>query len=214
MLTGPEIVRQRQLGNIVIDPFDEARVNPNSYNLRLSNHLKVYSKAYKRHRLLDEEHEYRQHWPTDTKLSGLLSPRAEQCVVEPLDMAVEEETEDIFIPDAGLVLWPGVLYLGSTIEYTETKNFVPVIEGRSSVGRLGMCIHLTAGFGDCGFSGNWTLEITVVHPLAVYAEVEICQIAYSPVEGETKPYRGKYSGQQGPKPSGLWKELGHKRKKE
>lgn len=124
-----------------------------------------------------------------------------------LDMRNEHETSELIIPDEGLYLNPGVLYLGETEEYTETHNHVPHIEGRSSVGRLGMQVHVTAGFGDIGFCGKWTLEITVVHPLKVYAGTEVCQIAYQTVSGVVSPYKGKYLGQKGVTPSYLFKDF-------
>lgn len=125
----------------------------------------------------------------------------------PLDMSKQNDVEEITIPAEGLYLNPGVLYLGETEEYTETPHHVPCIEGRSSVGRLGMQIHLTAGFGDTGFKGKWTLEITVVHPLKVYAGTEICQISYQTVFGKINSYKGKYLGQEGVVPSLLFKDF-------
>ena len=78
------------------------------------------------------------------------------------------ETKTLIIPKSGFHLEPGILYLGRTLEYTETFNFVPMLEGRSSIGRLGIFIHITAGFGDVGFKGYWTLEITCIHPIIIY----------------------------------------------
>mgnify|MGYP000616811445 CR=1 FL=1 len=104
---------------IFIEPFDDSRLNPNSYNLRLHNELLVYDSHV-------------------------------------LDMKVKNETKTISIPPEGLVLEPGIVYLGRTVEYTKTLNHVPMLEGRSSIGRLGIYIHVTAGFGDVGLldSGN------------------------------------------------------------
>ena len=90
-----------------------------------------------------------------------------------LDMKKNHETETILIPEDGLLLKPGKLYLGRTKEHTKTNNLVPMLEGRSSIGRLGMFVHITAGFGDVGFEGFWTLEIFVVQPLKIYPNVEI-----------------------------------------
>jgi dCTP deaminase len=122
-------------------------------------------------------------------------------------MAKDNPTKELIIPPEGIVLEPGHLYLGATVEHTETYNLVPFIEGRSSVARLGLSIHLTAGFGESNFQGTWTLEMTVVYPLRVYAGVELCQIGYSPLVGESTDYKGKYQGQTGPKASQLWKEF-------
>ncbi len=125
-----------------------------------------------------------------------------------LDMAKEEPAHRIIIPRDGYLLRPETLYLGRTNEYTETHGFVPMLEGRSSVGRLGMFIHVTAGFGDVGFCGYWTLEIFVVQPLVIYPGVEVCQIYYQDVDADTKDYSsGKYQKNHGIQTSKLWKEL-------
>ncbi|MCA9236447.1 MAG: dCTP deaminase, partial [Planctomycetales bacterium] len=81
-----------------------------------------------------------------------------------LDMVKDNRVRRVTIPDEGLVLSPNQLYLGRTVERTETHNLVPQIEGRSSVGRLGLFVHVTAGFGDVGFCGYWTLEMFAVQP--------------------------------------------------
>jgi len=83
------------------------------------------------------------------------------------------------IPEEGFVLMPDTLYLGVTMEYTETHAHVPFLEGKSSTGRLGIDIHATAGKGDVGFCGNWTLEISVKMPVRVYAGMPIGQLIYS-----------------------------------
>jgi dCTP deaminase len=88
------------------------------------------------------------------------------------------------IPEEGFVLQPGDFYLGVTEEYTETHEHVPFLEGKSSTGRLGIDIHATAGKGDVGFCGNWTLEISVKLPVRVYAGMPIGQLIYFPVDGE------------------------------
>lgn len=126
----------------------------------------------------------------------------------PLDMKKPNQTEKIIIPESGYCLEPGKLYLGRTLEFTETRNLVPMLEGRSSIGRLGMFVHITAGFGDVGFKGFWTLEISVIHPLIIYPNVQICQIFYHTVEGEITEYKsGKYQENQGIQPSLLYKDF-------
>lgn len=127
---------------------------------------------------------------------------------ELLDMKKELATETIAIPEEGLVLEPGRLYLGRTHEHTETGHFVPMLEGRSSVGRLGLYIHVTAGFGDIGFSGYWTLEIQCVQPVKIYPMVEICQIYYHCIEGEYRKYEsGKYQNNTGIQPSMIYRDF-------
>ena len=170
MLSGKEI--QRHIGKeIIIEPFDQSRVNPNSYNLTLHNELLVY-----------ENHE--------------------------LDMKKLNPTKRIIIPEEGLVLEPNRLYLGRTNEFTKTEGFVPMLEGRSSTGRLGLFIHVTAGFGDVGFAGYWTLEIFCIQPIRIYPNAEICQIYYHSIEGDYEPYKsGKYQNNTDIQPSLMYKDF-------
>lgn len=170
ILSGREI-RKRQGKEIIIESFDEKRLNPNSYNLRLHNELLVYDDPV-------------------------------------LDMKKPNHASRIIIPDDGLVLEPNRLYLGRTVEFTKTESYVPMLEGRSSVGRLGLFIHVTAGFGDVGFTGYWTLEIFCVQPVRVYPGVEICQIYYHTIEGEYDKYSGgKYQNNTGIQPSLLYRDF-------
>lgn len=125
-----------------------------------------------------------------------------------LDMKKDNAYERILIPDSGIILKPNRLYLGRTIEYTETNNLVPMLEGRSSVGRLGVFVHVTAGFGDVGFKGYWTLEIHCVQPVRIYPGIEICQIYYHTIEGRHLPYNsGKYQDNDGIQTSKMYKEF-------
>ncbi len=170
ILSGHEILNH--LGSsIVIDPFDESRLNPNSYNLTLHHELMTYEEVV-------------------------------------LDMRKANRVRRIEIPPEGLILSPNQLYLGRTVERTETHNFVPMIEGRSSVGRLGLFVHVTAGFGDVGFCGYWTLEMFAVQPVRIYPGVPICQIFYHQIVGEFTAYRSdKYQHNRDIQPSLLFKEL-------
>lgn len=163
MLTGPEIERQIERGNIRIDPFDPKRVNPNSYNARLGSRLLIYERG---------------------SLSTRKPPKVEH---------------DLEITDAGYLLQAGRGYLGHTMERTYCEGFVPRVEGRSSTGRLFLLIHCTAGLGDDGFDGRWTLEIVpLVEDVWVYPGDEILQIYFQEVIGERRPYKGRYQGQEGP----------------
>ena len=169
ILSGSEICNR--LGrDIIIDPYDRARLNPNSYNLTLHDELMVYEEVV-------------------------------------LDMAKANRVRRLDIPPEGLTLRPNQLYLGRTVERTETHNLVPQIEGRSSVGRLGLFVHVTAGFGDVGFAGYWTLEMFAVQPVRVYAGVPICQIFYHEVTGEITEYASKYQHNRDIQPSLLFEEL-------
>lgn len=98
------------------------------------------------------------------------------------------------IPEDGLIMVPQELYLGMTVEYTETHMHVPFLEGKSSVGRLGIDIHATAGKGDIGFCNRWTLEISVKKPVRIYAGMPIGQLIYFQASGNVMvPYKDKPS---------------------
>ncbi|MCA9218594.1 MAG: dCTP deaminase [Planctomycetales bacterium] len=170
ILTGDEI-KTKIGGDIVIEPFDESKLNPNSYNLTLHNEIITYEEVV-------------------------------------LDMKKPNRVRRIEIPEDGLVLGPSQLYLGRTVERTETHNLVPMIEGRSSVGRLGLFVHVTAGIGDVGFCGYWTLELFAVQPVRIYPFVPICQILYHRLEGNIREYASeKYQHAQDIQPSMLHREL-------
>lgn len=125
-----------------------------------------------------------------------------------LDMKIPNKTKKIKIPEEGLILEPNRLYLGRTNEFTKTEKFVPMLEGRSSTGRLGLFIHVTAGFGDIGFAGYWTLEIFCVQPIKVYPNTQICQIYYHDILGEYDLYKsGKYQNNTGIQPSLMYKDF-------
>lgn len=170
ILSGDEI--RSRLGNeIVIDPFDESQLNPNSYNLCLHDELLIYEEVV-------------------------------------LDMREPNRVRRIRVPESGLVLKPQQLYLGRTAERTETHGLVPMIEGRSSVGRLGLFVHVTAGFGDVGFCGYWTLEMFAIQPVKIYPGIPICQIFYHQLSGEYEDYASnKYQHNTDIQPSLLYKEL-------
>lgn len=108
-----------------------------------------------------------------------------------LDARRHNQIEYLEIPESGFVLHPNTLYLGVTEEYTETHNSVPFLEGKSSVGRLGIDIHATAGKGDVGFCNTWTLEISCTHPVRVYAGMPIGQLIYFKVDGDVERYYHK-----------------------
>ncbi len=206
MLTGKEIIRRQSIGDIIIDPFDEKKVNPNSYNLTLNNKLLVYDTANTEEILLvkayrevmkeienDEEYdELKEKFFNDPYIQNLTNSYNLIKDKSILDMKKDNPTLEFTISDAGFILLPNKLYLGKTNEYTETHNLIPSISGRSSIGRLGINIHATAGFGDIGFKGNWTLEIFVTQPIVIYPNVEICQIYYYEPNGEIVEYNGRY----------------------
>lgn len=124
-----------------------------------------------------------------------------------LDMAKANRVRRLQIPEEGIVLSPNQLYLARTVERTVTHNLVPQIEGRSSIGRLGLFVHVTAGFGDVGFAGYWTLEMFAVQPVRIYPHTEICQIFYHELTGRVDEYSSKYQHNSDIQPSLLFEEL-------
>jgi dCTP deaminase len=93
-----------------------------------------------------------------------------------LDVRKKNLSAPMIIPPEGLILQPNIIYLASTV--TETLRHVPVIQGKSSLGRLGLFVHVTAGFGDVGFKGHWTLELIAVQRIKIYPGMKIAQIVY------------------------------------
>lgn len=192
MLTGKEIVQEIHNKRIVIDPFTESQVNPNSYNLRIGPHIKIYTPTQTNSMkdIINKDRTVITNYDDWTYRSNFGVGRAY------LDLHATDETTDMYMDENGLILYPNRLYLGTTIERTWTNKYIPILNGRSSVGRKGLTIHVTAGFGDIGFDGCWTLEMTVVHPLKIYPGDEICQISFFTPEGETSYlYNGRYQGQ-------------------
>jgi len=131
-----------------------------------------------------------------------------------IDAKRDNPLEVFEIPPEGFDLQPHQFYLGTTLEYTETLGCVPFMDGKSSTGRLGLSIHETAGKGDVGFKGHWTLEIRSGLSVKIYAGMPIAQIFYHTLDGEVRtPYdkkpSAKYSGQPGvPVGSKMWKNFG------
>lgn len=124
--------------------------------------------------------------------------------VPALDVTKPAPYEEFTIPESGLILKPGELYIGRTNEFTKTYGFVPILEGTEELAALGMDVHVTAGFGDNGFEGTWTLEIKCSLPTIVYPGMVVGYISYNPLIGEGGTlYRGKYFRQVDPTTSRL-----------
>ncbi|MEU3654449.1 dCTP deaminase [Streptomyces sp. NPDC032161] len=116
-------------------------------------------------------------------------------------------TREVEIGQGGYVLQPGELYLGHTLEQVGSNAFVPLLFGRSSVGRLGLFVEITAPIGDIGFHGQWTLMLSPIRPLRVYAGMKIGQIMFFVSTGAIDLYRGKYQAAHGPQPSRYWQDV-------
>ena len=166
ILTGPEIIRQVSLGGILIEPFNEKCVNPNSYNYHLGPRLKIA--------------------PMD-----VVDTKNEQCWSE------------IEIPEEGFLLEPTKFYLGHTVEKIGSCNFVTSLIGRSSIGRLGLYLQLSADLGHQGAIHSWTLELKVIQPLKVYRGMTIGQVSFWKPIGEPTYYNGIYANSDIPLESQL-----------
>jgi dCTP deaminase len=202
--------------SLSISPFDHNKVNPNSYNLSLHKELLVYVTNLRyvlnQRTGMDLINCYIKPYSKFTDFSFLYSG------TDLFDTAEEPEFLVLTIPPEGIDLHPDILYIGATNEITKCVNLVPAIEGRSSVARAGISVHQTAGFGDNGYHGAWTLEIRSSFPTRVYAGSDICQICFHEIgiaqhdlpcskDVPGPRYKGKYQGSTGPKATGWWKDF-------
>lgn len=174
ILSGKAILAAIDGGKIKIDPFNPKNMNPASFDLTLGDEVRVYSLV-----------------PTSwyQKIISFFRPRS-------LDSKVDNPTRSFKVGPEGILLKPGVGYLMHTKERVWTGSFVPALDGKSSIGRLFVKIHETAGLGDCGFDGHYTLEVTCVHPVRLYAGMRICQVRFHTIVGEITQYEGRYKGLQ------------------
>lgn len=209
ILSGNEIVEQINKGTIRISPFASHRVNAASYDLALGPSVAVYE-AVVEGDLAPKSNRF-------TGRQGIagesIAPRYEgyrtrrEFVAEPgvncLDAKADNKVLRYEMDERGFLLKPGIGYLMHTAEHVGTDTFEPIIDGKSSIGRLFIKIHETAGFGDPGFNGQYTLEVTTEHPVIVYPGMRFCQIRFHTMVGEVTPYKGNYTGDAacGPVPS-------------
>lgn len=199
ILSDQRIREAVEAGRITIDPYRAQQVNPTSYDLTLGDEVAVYS---------DWVVTYAKDRP------GIMQDgTAFQPISRPLDSKVEPKVERFKIdPKAGWLLKPGIGYLMHTAERIQTAHYVPILDGKSSIGRLFIQVHATAGFGDPGFDGQFTLEVLVQHPVRVYAGMRICQIRFQEYEGQidrTYDKTGHYRGEsaKGAIPSQAWRQF-------
>jgi dCTP deaminase len=185
ILTGKAIEDRVLSGEIKIDPYRPEQLNPASYDLRLGADVWVYCSQW-----LDANGH-----PTRVLDSKQQNPgRVEK------------------IGPNGLVVYPSELYLMHTEEVVCAQSLVGVVDGKSSIGRLGATVHVTAGYIDPGFHGQITLEVaTLGQPVRLYAGMRIAQLRFHEVTGEVTSYqdRGNYTGEasMGPVPSRSWRQF-------
>jgi len=204
ILTDQRIREAVENGTIQIDPFNPAQVNPTSYDLTLGDEVAVY-----------------EGW-TYTGRNVYQGPVGGYVEDGSGFMAYKNHIHDVrdqlnverfkIDPKAGWVLHPGIGYLMHTRERVHTRQYVPILDGKSSIGRLFIQVHATAGFGDPGFNGQFTLEVLVQHSIRVYPGMRICQIRFQEYAGEvmrTYDQTGHYTGEaaRGAIPSQAWRQF-------
>ncbi|HEY8094879.1 MAG TPA: hypothetical protein VIE65_02140 [Methylobacter sp.] len=216
ILSGLEIREMVARGDIVIDPWDsshindDSRLNPASYDLTLGDEIAVYKDV------VSGLFEY----PSDSCFAGLppghgLKPTGikqfdHMGVGGIIDAKKKNPVQRYRMnKETGFLLKPGIGYLMHTAERIRTDNFVPILDGKSSIGRLFIAIHITAGFGDPGFNGQYTLEVTAIHPVIIYPGMKFCQIRFHTIVGDVRSYKqsGNYQGDFacGPVESRSWR---------
>jgi len=201
MLVDREILAAIKKGTIVIEPFDREALGTNSYDVHLAQTLLTYAPAYEVTKRARDDDYYG-------------SPPMQTTVEKPLDVREARVTIEHVIGHEGFVLNPGELYLASTVEYTESHHHVPILNGKSSLGRLGLSIHVTAGTGDVGFCNHWTMELFVIKPLRVYAGMPVGQLLWHSTSGglPLRSYKDKPSAKYGgrdlkPRASEFWRNF-------
>lgn len=174
ILTGSEIYDKYKTGDIVITPFTHENISVNSYDVTLSSKIVTYV-------------------PIDISYDNSITRQYIPFYNIVLDTKYKNDTYEYTIPDTGIILIPGILYLMQTNEAIGSTKYQPCYDGRSSMARLGIQSHISAGFGDIGYTGKWTLEVTVVHPVKLYKDMRIGQVYFNTVDGKIdKLYNGKY----------------------
>src|SRR5580693_735132 len=174
ILTDRAIKKQLKEGRIEIEPYNEEQLNPVSYDLTLGDEVRVYNdwvvNGYK-----EWGGTYPGGYPCPDTPDGVHLFKKDGIV----DVKKEPTTTSFKIdPEHGWLLKPGIGYLMHTRERIKTNYYVPIIDGKSSVGRLFLQVHITAGFGDPGFNGQYTLEVVVTNMVRVYPGMRICQIRF------------------------------------
>jgi dCTP deaminase len=204
ILTDNQILKGLAEGTIVIEPYRREYLGTNSYDIHLSKYMTVYGiHSEDCIKSLTAKH------LTETDITLL----QKSFKIVQLDAKIQNPTTEFEIPETGILLVPGILYLGSTLEYTETNAHVPFLEGKSSMGRLGTDIHATAGKGDVGFRNYWTLEISCIQPVRIYPGMPVGQMIYFETSDDIENYYNKKSDakytQRSPKPAGsaMWKNF-------
>jgi dCTP deaminase len=181
MILGDNAILQEMVnGNIIIDPFNEKHINPNSVDLTLAPEMKVYPKKWMTASVLPDYIKHNGSYKMLQTGEGNLYQWE-----EPLDVKKPQNPITLKIGEEGYVLNPNEVYLYACNERIGVKNNIRAkVEGKSSLGRLGLFVHVTAGFIDTGFEGSLVLELVATRPIRIYPNMKICQVEFARVEGE------------------------------
>lgn len=186
ILTGPEIRKQIDEGRILIDPFNPKHLNPASVDLTLGDRVTLYEGSFR-----ESKGTLSVDGRTFQAVSSLVRTNPELI----WDTRVAWPTVTKAIDrEIGWVIKPGICYLMHTVERIRTDHFVPIIDGKSSLGRSFVLVHYTAGYGDPGFDGQFTLEVTTQIPIRVFPGMRFCQVRFHTLVGEVALYQGHYTG--------------------
>jgi dCTP deaminase len=200
ILTGELIKECVADGSILIDPFNPELVQPNSVDLTLGKQVSVYSTVTHIGKYVHES--------TSLELSSSITSYSD--VRHPyLDAKKKNIHYSFDMDESGWLVKPGILYLMHTAEVLNSNKFVTQLNGKSSLARLGIVIHFTAGYGDVGFKGQYTLEVSGIHPVCLYPGMKIAQAVFYTTEGPVTEYKGHYVGDcaRGAQPSRSWQQF-------
>lgn len=216
VLTGLEIQKELDSGRIVIDPFNKDQLNIKgiSYDLTLQPKMAVMKNVAVLNplsaalgldndytRCIDGKGDNRRwvQWLYDQIRTPMMTEvgKGDLSSLGVVDPANPPELFEYNLEDCPILV-PGVLYLASTVEKAGSDHYEPILHGKSSLARLGLSVHETAGLGEPGWKYQWTLEMTCSHPIRLYPNMRIAQIVFETVQGEIDPYDGNYVDQEGP----------------
>ncbi|MFF3671609.1 dCTP deaminase [Microtetraspora malaysiensis] len=136
-----------------------------------------------------------------------LGPTLKIYTDEVLDVRRPNAVREVVIPERGMVLEPGRIYLGSTVEVMGSDHYVPIIRARSGIARLGLFLHVTADLIDIGSHNQWTLQLHAVQPVRVYPGLIVGQVTFWVPQGDVVLYSGKYQGTRGPQESQIHRDF-------
>lgn len=209
ILTSYEIRKQILEGGIKVDPYVERNVQQNSLDVTLGKGVCVYSSVvYDGH--ADDVRHMGAAWVGSKGITSYKQSRRLTLFLESeLDVKKDNPVHRFTMDDSGWLVQPGILYLMHVNEVLHAPNLVMTLDGRSSYARLGLIVHFTAGHAETGFNGQYTLEVSALHPVRIYPDITIAQVIFQTVEGEVEDYneRGNYVRELalGAQPSRSWK---------